>query len=142
MVKTLIKARREGTLASRLRIFTAPSVLVVDDVGLLPIERGGARAFFDVVNTRYERGHPTIITTNRGLPEWGEIFAAAILDRLMHKAVVFKIKGPSRRMRQHQALERAATEPEKAQEGGAANLSTREPGQLSPGSVIAEHGIH
>jgi DNA replication protein DnaC len=118
MVNTLVKARREGTLASKLRTLTAPSVLVIDDVGLLPIERGGAGAFFHVVNTRYERGHPTVITTNRGLPEWGEIFgdpvvAAAILDRLMHKAVVFNIKGPSWRMREHQALEAAATEPEK-----------------------------
>ena len=85
MVNTLVKARREGTLAAKLRTLTAPSVLVIDDVGNLPIERGGAGAFFHVVNTRYERGHPTIITTNRGLPEWGEIFgdpvvAAAILD--------------------------------------------------------------
>jgi DNA replication protein DnaC len=77
------------------------------------MERAAAAAFFHVVNTRYERGHPTLITTNRGLPEWGEIFgdpvvAAAILDRLMHNAVVFNIKGPSWRMREHQALEEAA----------------------------------
>ena len=70
-----------------------------------------------MVNTRYERGHPTLITTNRGLPEWGEIFgdpvvAAAILDRLMHNAVVFNIKGPSWRMREHHALEQAATDPD------------------------------
>ena len=89
-------------------------MLVIDDVGLLPMERGAAAAFFHVVNTRYERGHPTLITTNRGLPEWGEVFgdavvAAAILDRLMHNAVVFNIKGPSWRMREHQALEQATT---------------------------------
>ena len=78
------------------------------------MERGAAAAFFHVVYTRYERGHPTLITTNRGLPEWGEVFgdpvvAAAILDRLMHNAVVFNIKGPSWRMREHQALEEATT---------------------------------
>ena len=89
MVNTLVRAKREGTFGSKLKTLTAPSVLVIDDVGLLPIERGGAGVFFHVVNTRYERGHPTLITTNRGLPEWGEIFgdpvvAAAILDRLMH----------------------------------------------------------
>ena len=77
------------------------------------MERGAAAAFFHVVNTRYERGHPTLITTNRGLPEWGEVFgdavvAAAILDRLMHNAVVFNIKGPSWRMREHHALEEAS----------------------------------
>ena len=116
MVNTLVRAKREGTFSSKLKTLTAPSVLVIDDVGLLPIERGGAWYFFHVVNTRYERGHPTLITTNRGLPEWGEIFgdavvAAAILDRLMHNAVVFNIKGPLWRMREHHALEQASTEP-------------------------------
>ncbi|MDR3648891.1 MAG: IS21-like element helper ATPase IstB [Acidimicrobiales bacterium] len=114
MAVALVQARREGTWASRLKALTAPTVLVIDDVGLLPMERGAAAAFFHVVNTRYERGHPTLITTNRGLPEWGEVFgdpvvAAAILDRLMHNAVVFNIKGPSWRMREHQALEEATT---------------------------------
>jgi DNA replication protein DnaC len=97
MVVTLVQARRDGTWASRLKTLTAPSVLVIDHVGLLPMERGAAAAFFHVVGTRYERSHPTLLTTNRGLPEWGEIFgdpvvAAAILDRLMHNAVVFNIK--------------------------------------------------
>jgi DNA replication protein DnaC len=59
-------------------------------------------------------GHSTIVTTNRGLPEWGEILgdpvvAAAILDRLMHRAIVFNIKGPSWRMREHQALTAGAS---------------------------------
>ena len=122
MVNTLVRAKREGTFGSKLKTLTAPSVLVIDDVGLLPIERGGAGVFFHVVNTRYERGHPTVITTNRGLPEWGEIFgdpvvAAAILDRLMHNAVVFNIKGPSWRMREHHALETATTDPESTSEG-------------------------
>jgi len=115
MAVALVQARREGTWASRLKALTAPTVLVIDDVGLLPMERGAAAAFFHVVNTRYERGHPTLITTNRGLPEWGEVFgdpvvAAAILDRLMHNAVVFNIKGPSWRMREHHALEEATTD--------------------------------
>ncbi|HVA07056.1 MAG TPA: IS21-like element helper ATPase IstB [Acidimicrobiales bacterium] len=117
MVNTLVRAKREGTFGSKLKTLTAPSVLVIDDVGLFPIERGGAGVFFHVVNTRYKRGHPTLITTNRGLPEWGEIFgdpvvAAAILDRLMHNAVVFNIKGPSWWMREHHALETAVSEPE------------------------------
>jgi len=117
MVVALVQARRDGTWAHRLKALTAPSVLVIDDVGLLPMERGAAAGFFHVVNTRYERGHPTLVTTNRGLPEWGEVFgdavvAAAILDRLMHNAVVFNIKGPSWRMREHHALEQAATDPD------------------------------
>jgi len=91
------------------------TVLVIDDVGLLPMaDRDAAGAFFHVVNTRYEKNHPTLVTTNRGLPDWGQIFgdpvvAAAILDRLMHNAVVFNIKGPSWRLREHQALTTATT---------------------------------
>jgi hypothetical protein len=72
--------------------------------------------FFQVVNTRYERGHPTIVTTNRGLPDWGTIFgdtvvAAAVLDGLMHNAVVFNIKRPSWRPREHNGPEIATTNP-------------------------------
>mgnify|MGYP002141178080 FL=1 len=103
---------------SKLKTYTAPSVLVIDDVGLLPMDRSAASAFYQVVNIRYENQHSTIVTTNRGLPDWGEIFgdtvvAAAILDRLMHNAVVFNIKGPSWRLREHQALTTAATDPTK-----------------------------
>lgn len=113
MVRVLLQARREGNFASKLRTFTAPSVLVVDDVGLLPIDTEGAGVFFHVVNARYENGHPTLVTTNRGLPAWGDVFgdpvvAGAILDRLMHRAVVFNIKGPSWRMREHSALAEAS----------------------------------
>ena len=68
MVRILLEARREGNFATRLRAFTAPTVLVVDDVGLLPIDTEGAGVFFHVVNARYENGHPTLVTTNRGLP--------------------------------------------------------------------------
>ena len=81
--------------------------------GLLPIDTEGAGVFFHVVNARYENGHPTLVTTNRGLPAWGDVFgdpvvAGAILDRLMHKAVVFNIKGPSWRIREHSALAEAS----------------------------------
>jgi DNA replication protein DnaC len=112
MVTAMAIATRDGTFTTKLRTYTAPTVLVIDDVGLLPVERSGAAAFFHIVNRRYERGHPTIVTTNRGLPEWGEIFgdavvAGAIVDRLMHNAVVFNIRGPSWRMREHHALTQA-----------------------------------
>ena len=118
MVANIAQANREGTLASKLKTYTAPSVLVIDDVGLLPMDRAAASAFYQVVNLRYEKQHSTIVTTNRGLPDWGEIFgdtvvAAAILDRLMHNAVVFNIKGPSWRLREHQALTTATTDPTK-----------------------------
>jgi DNA replication protein DnaC len=115
MTTTLMRSQIEGNFASKLKNYTAPTVLVIDDVGLLPTGgTDGAAVFFHVVNTRYEKGHPTIVTTNRGLPAWGEIFgdavvAAAILDRLMHKAIVFNIRGPSWRLREHNGLEIAAT---------------------------------
>lgn len=119
MCKNLIRAQHDGTLATKLKTYTAPTVMVIDDVGLLPIGgTEGAAMFFHVVNTRYEKGHPTLVTTNRGLPAWGQIFgdavvAAAILDRLMHKAIVFNIRGPSWRLREHNGLEIATTNPDR-----------------------------
>jgi DNA replication protein DnaC len=115
MVGNIGQAIREGNLTSKLKTYTAPSILVIDDVGLLPMERSAASAFYQVVNQRYEKQHSTIVTTNRSLPDWGEIFgdavvASAILDRLMHNAVVFNIKGPSWRLREHHALTTATTE--------------------------------
>jgi DNA replication protein DnaC len=107
-----------GNWASKLRLYTSPSVLVIDDVGLLPMARDAAGAFFHVINTRYEKNTPTLVTTNRGLPyAWGELFgddvvASAILDRILHRAVVLNISGPSWRMREHQALAEAARRPE------------------------------
>ncbi len=57
-----------STLATKLKTYTAPTVLVIDDVGLLPITDGGRRCFFQVVNQRYDKGHPTLVTTTRSLP--------------------------------------------------------------------------
>jgi DNA replication protein DnaC len=117
MVTTLGRARVEGTWASKLRTYTAPSVLVIDDVGLLPMGRDAAAAFFHVVAHRYDKHAPTLVTTNRGLPAWGEVFgddvvAGAILDRILHRAVVFNIRGPSWRMREHQALAETTRDPD------------------------------
>lgn len=114
MVTVLGRARSDGTWVAKLRTYTAPTVLVIDDVGLLPMARDGAGVFFHVINHRYAKHAPTLVTTNRGLPGWGEVFgddvvAAAILDRLMHRAVVFNIRGPSWRMREHHALTDAVT---------------------------------
>jgi DNA replication protein DnaC len=113
MVATIASSYADGTFNTKIRTYTGPSVLVVDDVGLVPMDRAAGNAFYAVINRRYENGSATIVTTNRGLPAWGEVFgdavvAAAILDRLLHRAVVFNIKGPSWRMREHQALAEAA----------------------------------
>lgn len=117
MCRNLVAATVEGSFNTKLKTYTAPTVLVIDDVGLLPLpDRRATSAFFHVVNTRYERRHPTIVTTNRGLPDWGDVFgdpvvASAILDRLMHDAVVFNIRGPSWRLREHHGLQIATTTP-------------------------------
>jgi DNA replication protein DnaC len=105
---TLAKAEREGSLASRLRYVNRVALLIVDEVGYLPIDKGGANLFFQLVNARYEKG-ATILTSNRGFKDWGEIFgdnvvAAALLDRLLHHAIVIEIAGNSYRLREHADL--------------------------------------
>jgi DNA replication protein DnaC len=109
LVATIAGAYADGSFATKIRTYTGPSVLVIDDVGLTPMDRAAGNALFQVVNRRYDNGSSTIVTTNRGLPAWGELFgdpvvAAAILDRLLHRAVVINIKGPSWRLREHQGL--------------------------------------
>lgn len=110
MVAAMTTAYADGTFATRIRTYTGPSVLVIDDVGITPFDRAQANAFFQVVNRRYENRSATIVTTNRGLPAWAELFggdsvvAAAVLDRLLDGATVINIKGGSWRLREHQAL--------------------------------------
>ena len=108
IVTTLAKAEREGTLRERLRFLARASLLVVDEIGYLPVVPGGGNLFFQLVNARYEKG-AMILTSNRGFAEWGEVFgdavvATALLDRLLHHAVVIQIEGSSYRLRQHAAL--------------------------------------
>ena len=108
LITALARAEREGRLAERLRFFCRPSLLVVDEIGYLPVVPGGGNLFFQLVNARYERG-AMILTSNRGFAEWGEVFgdpvvATALLDRLLHHAVVVQIEGSSYRLRQHAEL--------------------------------------
>jgi DNA replication protein DnaC len=113
LVANMAAAYADGSFGTRIRAYTGPSVLVIDDVGLVGFDRSQANALFQVVNRRCERGSSTIVTTNRSLSSWGEIFggdqvvAAAVLDRLLHRAVVINIKGPSWRLKEHQALTEA-----------------------------------
>ena len=108
IVTSLAKAEREGTLRERIRFLARASLLVVDEIGYLPVVPGGGNLFFQLVNARYERG-AMILTSNRGFAEWGEVFgdavvATALLDRLLHHAVVIQIEGASYRLRQHADL--------------------------------------
>jgi DNA replication protein DnaC len=108
LIAALAKAEREGTLREKIRFLCRSSLLVVDEIGYLPITPGGGNLFFQLVNARYEKG-AMILTSNRGFAEWGEVFgdpvvATALLDRLLHHAVVVQIEGSSYRMRQHADL--------------------------------------
>jgi DNA replication protein DnaC len=108
IIASLLKAEREGTLQGRIRFLSRTALLIIDEVGYLPLERGGAQLFFHLINARYEKG-AIILTSNRGFAEWGEIFgdrviATALLDRLLHHAVVIQIDGNSYRLREHAAL--------------------------------------
>jgi len=108
MIEALTKAEREGRLVDKLRFYARASLLIVDEIGYLPITPGGANLFFQLVNARYEKG-AMILTSNRGFAEWGEIFgdpvvATALLDRLLHHAVVVQIEGASYRLRHHTDL--------------------------------------
>lgn len=108
IIDTLGKAEREGKLAQRIAFITRPALLIIDEVGYLPVQKGGANLFFQLVNARYERG-AVILTSNRGFSEWGEVFgdnvvAAALLDRLLHHAIVIEIAGNSYRLREHAKL--------------------------------------
>jgi len=108
IIASLEKAEREGQLQTRIRFLTRNALLIVDEIGYLPLTKGGANLFFQLVNARYERG-AMILTSNRSFKEWGQIFgdnvvAAALLDRLLHHAVVIQIEGNSYRLRQHAGL--------------------------------------
>ena len=103
LIMQLRKAHNENRLEQRLKQFCKYSVLIIDEIGYLPVDRDGANLFFQLIAKRYEQ-HSTIITTNHPFSKWGEIFsdntlANAILDRLLHHSSVIKITGPSYRLK-------------------------------------------
>ena len=108
LIEALSQAERSGRLPEKIRFYSRAALLIVDEIGYLPITRGGANLFFQLVNARYEKG-AMILTSNRGFAEWGEVFgdpvvATALLDRLLHHAVVIQIEGASYRLRAHADL--------------------------------------
>jgi DNA replication protein DnaC len=93
------RAAIEGRWATTMRFFAGPKLLVIDEVGYLPLPAEAAAALFRVVSQRYQKGS-IALTTNLGIASWGRIFddptvAAAMLDRLLHRSVVFNIDGDS-----------------------------------------------
>ena len=108
IVGSLAKAEREGLLREKIRFFRRFALLIVDEIGYLPVIAGGGNLFFQLVNARYEKG-AMILTSNRGFSEWGHVFgdpvvATALLDRVLHHATVIQIEGASYRLREHADL--------------------------------------
>ena len=104
VVNTLHAAQTKGSLKSELRKYTAPSLLILDEVGYLPIDQRGADLLFQVISARYERGS-IVLTTNKAFKQWSSIFngdstiTSAVLDRLLHHADTVIIEGSSFRMK-------------------------------------------
>jgi DNA replication protein DnaC len=103
LIATLGKALAENRLDERLKLLRQPQLLVIDEIGYIPIDRQGANLFFQLVSRRYERG--AILTSNQSLGAWGEVFGdpvivTAILDRLLHHSFTVNFKGDSYRLRE------------------------------------------
>ena len=108
MVRKLKIAEATGRFNRQLTSYLRPAVLVVDEVGYLPLDRAEANMVFQLVSRRYERGS-MIITSNKSFAEWGQVLgddvlATAILDRLLHHCDVLAINGPSYRLKDRLAL--------------------------------------
>lgn len=104
LVAALSKAHADGELEAKLRYYSKPKLLIIDELGYLPLERNAAHLFFQLIVRRYERGS-VLLTSNRSVGEWGAVFddpvvATAILDRLLHHSHVLTIRGESYRLRE------------------------------------------
>ena len=103
LVDDLGRAYREGRLDRRMKVYLAPKVLIIDEMGYLPLDDLGATIFFQLVSARYERGS-IILTSNKSYGDWGSIFddtiiATAILDRLLHYSTTINIRGEIYRLK-------------------------------------------
>jgi DNA replication protein DnaC len=101
------KAAADGRWANTMRFWAGPQLLIIDELGYLPMPSEAASHLFQVISRRYEQGS-IVLTTNRPIADWGQIFddtfvATAVLDRLLHHTTVLSINGDSYRMRAHRA---------------------------------------
>ena len=115
LITSLEEAQMAGRLSHRLRTLVFPSLLVVDEIGYLPISRTGAMLFFQLMSRRYEHA-ATVLTSNKSFDEWGDVFgdetmAAALIDRLLHHCHIVNIRGNSYRMRHHADVAAALRSP-------------------------------
>jgi DNA replication protein DnaC len=125
LVSDLGRAYREGRLDRRMRVYLAPRVLIIDEMGYLPLDELGATIFFQLVSARYERGS-IILSSNKSYGDWGSIFgdpiiATAILDRLLHHSTTINIRGESYRLKDRRRAG-LLSRPEEAPHSGAPAL--------------------
>jgi DNA replication protein DnaC len=120
LIAALMKGHAEGRLEERLTRYAKPKLLIIDELGYLPLEPQAAHLLFALVSRRYERGSSMLVTSNRSVGEWGmvlndQVVATAILDRLLHHSHVLTIRGDSFRLREKRRsglLKSAVHEPE------------------------------
>jgi DNA replication protein DnaC len=106
IVNTLSAAQATGSLKRAMNRYLRPAIVLIDELGYLPIDKTGADLLFQIISGRYEHGS-TVITSNRVYKRWAEIFnndstlTSALLDRLLHHAETILIEGPSYRGKDH-----------------------------------------
>jgi DNA replication protein DnaC len=104
VINDLSSAQKRGLLKRQLKKYLAPEILLLDELGYLPIDQHGADLLFQVISQRYERGS-IVLTTNKPFKQWASVFnndstiASAVLDRLLHHAETVVIEGTSYRMK-------------------------------------------
>lgn len=104
MIQTLQQAHQNHTIKQKMKIFTKPNLLIIDEIGYRKMDDTAAHFFFQIISERYETGS-IILTSNKSYGSWGEIFgdtvlATAILDRLLHHSTTINIKGESYRIKE------------------------------------------
>jgi DNA replication protein DnaC len=148
LVSDLGHAYREGRLDRRMRVYLAPRVLIIDEMGYLPLDELGSTIFFQLVSARYERGS-IILSSNKSYGDWGSIFgdpiiATAILDRLLHHSTTINIRGESYRLKDRRRAgllpppeQEAASSAQPAMASAYAPPKTRRP-TAAPGCAPAD----
>jgi DNA replication protein DnaC len=134
LVTSLEEARTSGILKHRLSVLAAPSLMVVDEIGYVPISQTGAMLFYQLMSRRYEHAS-TVLTSNKSFEEWGEVFAdevmaAALIDRILHHCHIVNIRGNSYRMRQHTELWQQLKA--RSEESSPARSRRKKEGRVSP----------
>lgn len=114
MISVLMASMADNSFPGKLRTFIQPSLLIIDEVGYLPVSKEGANFLFHVVAKRYETGS-IILTSNKSFADWGgilgdSVIASAVLDRLLHHSTVFNIRGDSYRLKEKKKLIRKEEE--------------------------------